>query len=64
VGIRAAAGYGLNRLVGSTVPLMVATDPLALAATAAALSIVALMACLVPAWRATRVNPLEVIRAE
>jgi len=59
-----AAGYGLNRLLGSMVPLMVGTDPTALAATAAALFIVALIACWVPARRATKVNPLDAIRTE
>jgi putative ABC transport system permease protein len=64
LGIGAVAGYGLNRLVGSIVPLMVSSDPVALAGTATALFAVALAACLVPAWRATRVNPLDAIRSE
>jgi predicted permease len=59
-----AAGYALNRVVGSMVPLMVATDPAALAGTAAALFLVALFACWVPARRATRINPLDAIRIE
>lgn len=64
LGMGVAAGYGLNRLVGSIVPLMVSNDPAALAGTAAALFVVALVACWVPAWRATRVNPLDAIRTE
>jgi predicted permease len=38
------------------------TDPTTLAAVAGLMVIVALAACLVPAWRATRVDPLVVIR--
>jgi predicted permease len=59
-----AAGYGLNRLVGSIVPLMVGADPAALAITAATLFAVAIFACWVPARRAAKVNPLDAIRTE
>ena len=41
-----------------------ASDPLTLAAVAASLAIVALMASLVPAYRAIRVDPLKVLRTE
>ena len=41
-----------------------ASDPLTLAAVAATLAIVALMASLVPAYRALRLDPLKVLRAE
>jgi putative ABC transport system permease protein len=43
---------------------MVGTDPTALAATAAILFIVAFGARWVPARRATRIDPLDAIRAE
>lgn len=39
-------------------------DPLAFAATAVTLSVVALLASLVPAWRATRVQPVIALRAD
>jgi len=39
------------------------SDPLMLAAVACALAVIALMASLVPAYRASRVDPLEVLRA-
>jgi predicted permease len=41
-----------------------ASDPLTLAAVAATLALVALMACLAPAYRALRVDPVNVLRAE
>ena len=41
-----------------------ATDPLTLAAVAGTLAFVALIASLVPAYRASRVDPLKVLRDE
>jgi ABC-type lipoprotein release transport system permease subunit len=39
-----------------------ASDPLTLAAVAAALALVALLASVVPAWRASRLAPLSTLR--
>jgi len=41
-----------------------ASDPLTLAAVAATLALVAMMASLVPAYRALRLDPVKVLRAE
>jgi len=41
-----------------------ASDPLTFASVAAILGAVALLASLVPAWRATRVDPIAVLRCE
>jgi ABC-type lipoprotein release transport system permease subunit len=41
-----------------------ASDPLTLAAVGATLALVALMASLVPAYRALRLDPVKVLRAE
>ena len=41
-----------------------ASDPLTLAAVAATLALVALMASLVPAYRALRLDPVKVLRAD
>jgi ABC-type lipoprotein release transport system permease subunit len=40
-----------------------ASDPLTLAVVSATLALVALMASLVPAYRASRLDPSEVLRA-
>jgi ABC-type antimicrobial peptide transport system permease subunit len=41
-----------------------ASDPLTLAAVASTLAVVARMASLVPAYRASRLDPVEVLRAD
>jgi ABC-type antimicrobial peptide transport system permease subunit len=40
------------------------TDPVTLVGVAAVLAAAALVACAVPAWRASRTNPLDTLRAE
>jgi putative ABC transport system permease protein len=40
------------------------TNPALLGATSATLAIVALLACLIPARRASLVNPIEALRTE
>ncbi|HEY4300833.1 MAG TPA: ABC transporter permease [Candidatus Didemnitutus sp.] len=59
------AGYlALSRIVGRMLYGIAPTDPIALAIAPAVLMIAALFACLLPVRKATRVNPLEALRAE
>ena len=59
------AGYlALSQVVGRLLYGIAATDPLTLAVAPLILALVALAACLIPARRATRVNPMTALRAE
>jgi len=60
VGVVAALAAG--RLVEKLLFGVSAHDPLTLSAVAAGLALVALAASLIPAWRASRVDPLTVLR--
>jgi putative ABC transport system permease protein len=53
-------GYSLTKLLFGVTP----TDPLTIAAAAATLVAVAALASFLPAWRATRVDPMVALRAE
>jgi len=64
VGIGIAATLGLSRLMASLLFGAPATDPAALAAVALLLTMVALLACYVPARRATNIDPLAALRDE
>jgi len=59
-----AAAAALGRLLTTQLYEVSATNPLFLAGTAALLAVVGLCACLIPARRATLVNPIEALRNE
>jgi putative ABC transport system permease protein len=65
IGIAAGALAALasGKLLQKLVFGVSASDPLTLAVVAGALAFVALLASLVPAYRASRLDPLEVLRA-
>ncbi len=62
--VGALASVGTNRLLSSMLFETSALDPVTYAGVAFALAFTALVACAVPAFRATRVDPLKALRAE
>ena len=62
IGLGAAASLALTRLISKMLFRVSATDPLTFAAIALLFLLVALAAAYIPAWRATRVDPLEALR--
>jgi putative ABC transport system permease protein len=64
IGAGAVAALGAARLLEKLVFGISASDPLTLAGVSATLASVALAASLLPAYRASRLDPLKVLRAE
>jgi len=59
-----AAALALGRLITSQLFQTSAYNPMLLSATLVILGVAALLACLIPAWRASSVNPVEALRTE
>jgi predicted permease len=59
-----AGAYGVSKLLIAYIPSLPTRDPVIVAITGATLGVVALLACYIPARRATRVDPLVALRSE
>ena len=64
VTIGTLAGIGLSRVMEQLVWEVATTDPATFIATAGLLGVTALPASLFPAWRASRADPLQTLKAE
>src|SRR5437763_16926 len=60
--IGAVAALTLTRLMGNLLYKVSQRDPLAFASAFVIMSVVALAACFLPAWRATRIDPAQALR--
>jgi putative ABC transport system permease protein len=58
----AAAALGLTRLLGNLLYNVSPSDPLAFGSALVVMTVAALVACFMPAWRATRTDPARVLR--
>ena len=59
-----AGAFGLSRVLRTLLVQVTPTDPVTFGTITAILTVVAIAACLIPARRATRVDPLVALRAE
>ena len=64
VALGLAAALALSRVVASLIFGIRATDPLTFAAVALLLLLVGILATIIPAYRATRIEPVRILREE
>jgi ABC-type antimicrobial peptide transport system permease subunit len=59
-----AGAFGLNRLIASLLFGVQPTDTMTMAVVVGTITLVAAVACWVPAWRASRLDPNVVLRED
>jgi putative ABC transport system permease protein len=64
IGLGLGGALALTRLLASQLFDVSPSDPAIIAAAAATLALVSVVACLVPAVRATKVDPVVALRSE
>ncbi|HET7536370.1 MAG TPA: FtsX-like permease family protein, partial [Candidatus Didemnitutus sp.] len=64
LGLGLGGAYGMGKFLESFMPRLTNSDPLAILGVGALLFAVTLIACWIPARRATKVDPLTALRAE
>jgi predicted permease len=64
VGVGLAGAFGVNRLMSSLLFGVQPTDVTTLTSVTIAITLVAVAACVLPAWRASRLDPNVVLRTE
>jgi ABC-type antimicrobial peptide transport system permease subunit len=64
IGLGLAGAVVLSRLVQTELFGITGADPAVLAASAGILAVVALLAALVPGWRASRIDPVRALKYE
>jgi putative ABC transport system permease protein len=57
-----AVGLVLTRLLGNLLFSVSPHDPVAFGSALMTMTVVAVAACLLPAWRAARVDPMQALR--